>query len=428
MQCIPARASVLAGAIALAFSTAAHSQTTTQPSDVSTQYGITSHPLLSMNQSAVWAYVTLDASVGAYSGVPTGTGSTHWQAGSLIAALNPDKWGFLAQHTLDEASGLKVMGNIEGEFETPTGNEDTPGTIFNRQAWVGFKSDALGQIIFGRNNPVAKDFDGIWADPYHENTAIGYGGGGYTNSDNFKYIVWYIGTATGTHADSNIQYKRVMGPWVLGLDYQFGGNQRLDGQQSGFANKNTTNSGAQIALAFNGDDYHVSGHYSHINRDDKTLQAYTLGGGWQPSALVQVNGGVIHYVAEQAGIGRRTDNAFTLSGKLAPAGHMTYELGYINVHFNNAAANGDGAVMIPFLQSAADAAANLANGGHTGHMQTLYGGTRYHFDRDTQLYLMIDRMNVDGDIKMNGWYNGQFGGAGNAKGQTEVLAGIDYRF
>lgn len=84
--------------------------------------------------------------------------------------------------------------------------------------------------------------------------------------------------------------------------------------------------------------------------------------------------------------------------------------------------------MIAFLQSPADSAANLANGGHTGRMQTLYGGTRYHFDRDTQLYLMIDRMNINGGIKINGWYNGQFGGAGNPKGQTEVLAGIDYRF
>jgi predicted porin len=429
MTILQARAAVLAGSISLAlFAPAAGAQGGTPTNDAAAPFGITSHPLLSLNQSTVWAYANLDASIGTYSGVPDGAGGTHWQAGSLVAALNPDKWGFLAQHTLDADSGLKVMGNIEGEFETPTGNEDTPGTIFNRQAWVGFKSDALGQLLFGRSNPVAKDFDGIWADPYHENSQLGYGGGGYTNSDNFKYIVWYIGVATGTHADSNVQYKRVMGPWVLGLDYQFGGNQRLDGQASGFGRSNTTNSGAQVALAYNGSDYHVSGHYSHVNRDDKILQAFTLGGGWQPTSLVQVNGGLIHYAADQAAIGRRTDDAFTLSGKLAPAGHMTYELGYVNVRFHNAAANDDGAVMIPFLQSPADAEATLANGGHSGRMQTLYGGARYHYDRDTQLYLMIDRMEIGGGIKMNGWYNGQFGGAGNPKGQTEVLAGVDYRF
>jgi predicted porin len=404
------------------------SPTTKSAGDTAYQYGIPGRPVLGFTRSTLWLYGQIDATIGTYSGVPTGNGTYKWQTGSLVGGLNPDKWGILAQHVLDEGSGLKIMGNLEGEFETPTGNEDTPGTIFNRQAWVGFKDDALGQITFGRNNPVAKDFDGIWADPYHENSEVGYGGGGYTNSDNFKYIVWYIGVATGTHADSNIQYKKVMGHWVLGLDYQFGGNQRLDGNASGFGKSFATNSSEQVALAYNGDGYHLSGHYGHVNRDDELLQSFTFGGGIQVGPTLQLNGGLIHYSAGQAAIGKRTDNAFTLSGKLSPGGPMTYELGYVGVKFNNAASNADGAVMIPFLQGTSDGTANLANGAASGKMQTLYGGARYHFDKETQLYLIVDRMQISGDIKMNGWYNGQFGGSGNPKGQTEILAGVSWRF
>ncbi len=396
--------------------------------DTGAQYGLPGRPVFGRTKSQVWLYGQIDATLGAFSGVPTGNGTRKWQAGSLIGALNPDKWGILAQHVLDTQSGLKIIGNLEGEFETPTGNEDTPGTIFNRQAWVGFKSDDLGQLTFGRSNPVAKDFDGIWADPYHENSTVGYGGGGYTNSNNFKYIVWYIGVATGTHADSNVQYKKVMGPWVLGLDYQFGGMQRLDGNASGFGNKFSTNSAEQIALAYNGANWHMSGHYGHVNRDGELLQSATLGGGTQWGTLLQVNGGFLHYSADQAGLNKRTDNAFTISAKLTPVGHMSYELGLIDVKFNNAAANASGAVMIPFLQSPGDATANLANGAASGRMRTAFGGARYHFDDETQLYFIVDRMNVSGGIRMNGWYDGQFGGAGNPRGQTELLTGVSWRF
>lgn len=408
---------------------AAASPVTAKNDDAAPQSGLsTGRPILSLTNSTVSVYGQIDATIGSYSGVPKSNGTLGWKTGALVGALNPDKWGILAEHVLDRQSGLKIIGNLEGEFETPTGNSDTPGTIFNRQAWVGFKSDAFGQLIFGRNNPVAKDFDGIWADPFHENTEIGYGGGGYTNNNNFKYPVWYIGLATGTHADSNLQYKKVMGPWVLGLDYQFGGNQRRGDVASGFQGSFATNSGEQIALAYNGNGYHVSGHYGRVNRADKLHQSWTLGGGMHVNPILDVNGGFIHYTAEQAALGKRTDNAVTLSAKLSPGGTMTYEFGYVGVDFNNAAANGDGSVMRPFLSDTSDPVANLANGAGSGKMQTLFAGARYHFDKTTQLYLIVDRMNVGNGIKINGFYDGQFGGAGKPRGQTEVLAGVSWRF
>lgn len=391
--------------------------------------GIPGHSILSLTDSTVWLYGAIDATIGSYNGIPNGTGGHKWQTGSLVGALGLGKWGILAEHVLDSKSGLKIMANLEGEFETPTGNEDTPGTIFNRQAWVGFKSDDLGQLIFGRNDPVAKNFDGIWADPFHDSSEVTYGATGYTNNDNFKYPVWYIGVATGTHADSNVQYKKVMGPWVLGLDYQFGGSQRRGDVASGFGSSFSENSGQQVALAYNGNDYHIAGHISHVNRAGQIDKAFTIGGNYRFNPLFEANAGYLHYNADQAAIGSRTDNAVTLSGKFTPPGRMSYEFGAINVKFNNAAAGADGAVLIPFLQDASNGAANIANGrGGSGSMQTIFGGTRYHWDNRTQLYLIVDHMTVKNGVKINGFYDGQFGGKSNPSAQTEILAGINYKF
>ena len=82
---------------------------------------------------------------------------TPWFSGS--------RWGITGRHSIfDDRAG--VIFKLESEFDYQTGEEDTPGVLFNRDAWIGFQSEELGKITFGRQNALARDFTGIYGDPY----------------------------------------------------------------------------------------------------------------------------------------------------------------------------------------------------------------------------------------------------------------------
>jgi len=295
------------------------------------------------------------------------------------AWLSGDRWGITGRHGLFDNT-LGAIFKLESEFDYQTGEEDTPGVLFNRDAWVGFQSESLGKLTFGRQNAIARDFTGIYGDPY-TGARVTLEEGGYTNVNNFKQLIFYAASATGTRYDRGLVWKKEWGPLVTGLGYQFGG---IPGD---FSNGSTQT----VALGYNGpgDSFHLAGFYNQFKVNDLEHKAWSFGGNVQLGPIVRLNAGYYKYNSEQGNnVGNRKDHAWTVSSKFTPSGPWDFELGYQVIHADNAGVNGAGNVLTPY----ADASGVHATA--TGDKKTGYGSIFYHFDRRVEVYLVADSMKL----------------------------------
>jgi predicted porin len=355
---------------------------------------------LSNGTSSITLYGLIDGTISTINHADAkGDRKTSYQT----AWFSGDRWGITGKHDLN-MGGLKSIFKLESEYEMATGNEDTPGVLFNRDAWIGFESDALGKLTFGRQNALARDFAAIYLDPYGSAKTSTEEGGG-TNVNNFKQLIFYAASATGTRYDRGVVWKKKFGDNLfVGLGYQFGG---IAGD---FSNGSTET----VAVGYNSDMINLASYYNHLNVAGLTHTAWSIGGN-VPLGPVRLNAGYFDYVAEQGGgLGDRKDKAYTLSAKFAPAGPLDYELGYQIIKAKNAGVNGSGFVLTPY----ADASGIKAVG--TGDKKTLYGSVFYHFDQQTEVYLTADYMKLTNGYKLsvtNGFSD-----------QTEVGVGMRFRF
>ena len=320
-----------------------------------------------------------------------------------VAWFSGDRWGITGKHSLGpDRPG--IIFKLESEFVLNTGEMDTPGVLFNRDAWIGFESDELGKLTFGRQNALARDFSGIYGDPYGS-AAVTLEEGGYTNTNNFKQLIYYAASATGTRYDNGVVWKKRWGAnWVTGLGGQFG-------TTAGEFSRNTTET---VAIGYNAGLFNLAGFYNHINVAGHTHQAFSIGGNVQPIPLVRLDAGWYYYKADQGAVGERKDNAYTVSAKFTPEGNLDYELGYQIFKAKNAGFGSGGFTFIPYQ----DASGAKATG--TGDKKTLYGSIFYHFDRRTEAYLAADYMKLTNGYKL-AVTNGH-------DSQTEVAIGLRFRF
>lgn len=301
------------------------------------------------------------------------------------AWLSGDRWGITGRHNISEKTG--VIFKLESEFDYQTGAEDTPGVIFNRDAWVGFQSEDLGKLTFGRQNALARDFTGIYGDPY-TTEKVGLEEGGYTNVNNFKQLIFYAASATGTRYDRGLVWKKDFGGFVAGLGYQFGG-------AVGDFQKGSTQT---AAFGYNapGDFFHLAGYYNHFNVNDLVHKAWSFGGNVVLNPLVRLNAGYYKYDSEQGGgVGNRRDHAYTVSTKLTPGGPLEFDLGYQIITAVNAGVNSGGFVLTPYADAAG--VTQTAN----GDKKTLYGSVFYHFDRRSEVYIVTDYMKLTDGYKVS---------------------------
>ena len=319
-----------------------------------------------------------------------------------VAWFSGNRWGLTGKRTMGD-SGLNVIFKLESEFESQTGAMDTPGVLFNRDAWVGIQSDGLGKLTFGRQNAVARDISGIYGDPYG-GAAASTEEGGYTNNNNFKQLIFYAGSASGTRMDNGIVWKKAFdGGLVAAVGYQVG-------TVAGDSSNGTTET---VALAYNGGAFNVAGYATNAKVAGLTDRSYSIGGNYT-FGIVRLNGGVFRYTADQGALGGRRDNAYTVSAKVAPEGKIDYELGYQVMKANNAAVNGGGNVLNAFANASA------ATVTATGSRSTLYGSVFYHFDKITEVYVAADYLRLKDGYKV-GVTNG-------FTSQTELALGLRTRF
>lgn len=327
----------------------------------------------------------------------------HGLTSPRVAWFSGNKWGLAGRRNLG-ATGLDVAFKLESEFESQTGNFDTPGVIFNRDAWVGLESKELGKLTFGRQNAIGRDFSGIYGDPF-TSAAPSTEEGGWTNNNNYKQLIFYAGSATGTRIDNGVVWKKKFDSGlVAGLQYQFGG---VPGQLS----EGTTET---AALGYAGGKLNLAGYVTTAKVAGNTDRSYSFGGNYMVAPVVRLYAGYFHYQGQQGALGDRRDNAYTVSAKFIPAGPMDYELGYQVMRTNNAAVNGTGNMLFAFR----DVTGSTATA--TGNRPTVYAATFYHFDKISEVYLAADFTKVNGGFTyapLNGF-----------KSQTEVGVGFRTRF
>jgi predicted porin len=317
------------------------------------------------------------------------------------------RWGLTGKHDLGD--GLAAIFRLESEFVTNTGEEDAAGILFGRDAWLGMESADLGKFTFGRQNALGRDIAAGYLDPYGQAKASTAEGGG-TNTNNFKQLIFYAGSATGTRYDRGMVWKKAFdNGLVAGLGYQFGG----------VAGSFSTGSTKTAALAFNGGPFNVAGFVNSANVSGLKHDSYSIGGNYT-FGMVRANAGYFHYTADQGAsnaAGKRKDNAYTVSANLMPGGKMDYQLGYQIMSANNAGITGTGATA-NVLNAFADTSAITTTA--TGKRKTVYGSVFYHFDRQTDVYLAADHLTMTDAYRqksVNGFLT-----------QNELGVGMRFRF
>ena len=320
-----------------------------------------------------------------------------------VAWFSGNRWGLEGAHALKTADDLKAIFRLESEYELPTGNMDTPGTLFNRDAWMGLESKSLGKLTIGRQNTLAREFSKIYGDPYGS-SKVTMNEGGYTNNKNFKQLIFYSGSATGTRYDKGVVWKKEFDKIVVGVGYQFGGIP-------GDFNSGSTKS---LGVAYNGGTANLSAFYNTATVAGMTNTSYSIGGNYK-LGIVRLNAGYFHYTADQPTvIGNRKDNAYTVSAKIAPKGVFDYEVGYQVMDADNAAVNGGGYVLNAYAN------ASNATAAASGKRKTVYGSMFFHFDSRTELYLAADQLNTDGNYLASQ--------ANGHKSQFGMATGMRFRF
>jgi len=277
------------------------------------------------------------------------------------------------------------------------------GQIFDRDAWVGVEDERFGKLTAGFQNTIARDAAAIYGDAYGA-AKLSTEEGGWTNSNNFKQMIFYAAGPTGTRYNNGIAWKKLFSNGIFAsAGYQFSNS-------TAFA----TGSAYQAALGYNGGPFNVSGFYSHVNHGGFRNQTFSVGGNYTFS-IVRVNAGYFRYNGDQGSLGQRHDNAWTVSLKVAPQGPLDYELGYQQMRIKNAAYNADG-----FTPNANLGAFSLTNGVGNGFKETLYASLFYHLSKRTELYLAGDYMKLHGGYKVASTF-----GSNN---QLELTTGIRTRF
>ena len=354
-------------------------------------------------QSSVQLYGLMDLSVPTYithadaNGkhvLGMGNGGEPWFSGS--------RWGLRGSEDL--GGGNKLIFTLESEYVVANGQMEDPGQIFDRDAWVGLENDTIGKFTAGFQNTIARDASAIYGDPYGS-AKLRYEEGGWTNSNNFKQMIFYAGSATGTRYTNGLAWKKLFNNGLfLSAGYAFSNS-------TAFA----TGSTYQAAIGYNGGPFNVSSFYNHVNNGGNTDQTWSVGGNYT-FGIARVNAGYFRYLGNQGALGQRQDNAWTVSFKLAPKGALDYELGYQQMRVHNAAYNADGNIPNANLGGAFDP----TQGVHNGFKETLYGSVFYHLSKRTELYVAGDYM------KLHGGYT--VGSTFGATNQLELTSGIRTRF
>jgi predicted porin len=335
------------------------------------------------------------------------------------------RWG-LRGDIKTNIDGFNVIYKLESEYFLYDGEMGKSNVLFNRDAWVGIKSDIIGQITFGRQNTLARDFAVIYGDPF-AHPEVNYDEGGWTNNNNFKSLVYYAGAVslspvTGVPAQTRMD-KGAVWKKVAGNGFAIGAAYNLN-YETNSSMKNTTLS---AALGYNAVTYHLAGYYTQANNNGFTQTSTSVGGNVNLTPELRINAGIFSYTAQQGTVGGvagaaanpdRKDTAWTISASYKATPKWTYFLGYQSMkadHAGQATPTGTNAAV--WQNPFADGANKTFT--YSGSRNTGYVGVFRHLSRRMEAYAIADVMKLTDTYKLSG--------TNKSDSQTELAIGIRLR-
>lgn len=236
-------------------------------------------------QSSVTLYGTVDGGVRYETNAVKGGGTVLTMNSNGYYSSN--KLGFIGREDL--GNGWNAHFQLESGFNLGNGQFDnTTGTLFNRQSFVGIGHKVYGSIDLGRQYTISHDIISIY-DPF-----------GF----HFTPILPLTTASDGTRNNNAVKYKNTFGPVLFEADNSFGG---VAGNFS---------SGATRSV---GASYHVGGAdlggvYGHRNILTGTAYLsdsyYMVGAGYRIGS-VRVSGGFMSEdLQNPAAPHQVTNNAF----------------------------------------------------------------------------------------------------------------------
>jgi predicted porin len=361
--------------------------------------------IVETSNTDVLLYGIIEPTLGYTTNVDTKGRST---IGLNTSWFSGNRWGIFVKQKLFPEDNFNLIARMESEFELPSGNMDTPGVLFNRDAWVGFESPMLGKFTVGRQNTLPRDVANIWGDPYGD-SKLTTNEGGFSNVNNFKQLIFYTSGGNGaggqgdTRYDQGFVWKKVFDNGLyLGAAYNFGdGNGPGGPLGSGPIPGASFDKGSSEAVAagYNAGQFHISSFYTRSNvLEIPTIgttnvghihQSFGIGGNWD-GGLLRLDAGYIRYTADQGFVGTRNDDVVTVSGKIKPSQFYDFELGWQDFFAHNAALTAAGYTYVPFK----DASSAVATG--TGTRMTTYASFMYHPIPNVDVYVAGDHLKTTG--------------------------------
>ena len=319
-------------------------------------------------QSSVTLYGTLDAGLVYLNN--SGAGSSYSEGSGNVSNTY---WGLRGSEDL--GGGLHALFTLENGFNLNNGANHESGSQFNRQAYVGLKSDQYGTVTLGRQYSSAVDF----LAPLSA-TGQGYGNNlaaHVLNNDDLDAI---------SSIKNAVKYRSAN---YNGLE--FGGLYGFSNQAGGFSNNRAYSAG----VSYNNGPIAAAASYLQLNNGGSTAGgATTIGNG---SATVAANlqrtfGAGINYTFGPATVGFvYTNTHLDGLGGINLGGTTSTALNGSNLHLSNYEVNGRYA-LTPALNIAAaytftDGKASGQGGSGSPKWQQVSLQTDYSLSKRTDVYL-----------------------------------------
>jgi len=159
------------------------------------------------------------------------------RTGLLSGGQSANRWGL--KGTEDLGQGLQAVFVLENGFDIGTGEATQGGRMFGRQATVGLRSDAWGQLDFGRQTNIASKYLANVVSPFGTDFGLAKAGTTFAaaNSVRFDNMVMYqtpnfsgfqFGVGYSFNTSGSQQFKDSNGDepntraWTTGLRYANG--------------------------------------------------------------------------------------------------------------------------------------------------------------------------------------------------------------
>jgi len=172
-------------------------------------------------ETSVTLYGIVDAGIG-YERVKVSDGDESYKAtrtGVLSGLQSANRWGLKGTEDLGE--GLQAVFVLENGFDLGNGEATQGGRMFGRQATVGLRSDAWGQLDFGRQTNIASKYLVNVVSPFGTDFGLAKAGTTFAAANSVRY-------------DNMVMYQTPnFSGFQFGVGYSFNNNGSQQFKQNG---------------------------------------------------------------------------------------------------------------------------------------------------------------------------------------------------